>query len=85
MLASRYLDQIVAALEYSHQHAVLHLNLTTDCIFIKQEGTLLVADFGVIHMLTIGAQYNTSTIRKGVYGMNEASSPCTRADSRSGH
>jgi serine/threonine protein kinase len=75
MLASRYLDQIAAALEYSHQHAVLHRNLTTDCIFIKQEGTLLVADFGVIPMLTIGAQYNTSSIRKGVYGMNEASSP----------
>jgi len=73
--ASRYLDQIAAALEYSHQHAVLHRNLTTDCIFIKQDGSLLVADFGVIHMLTIGAQYNSSPIRKSVYGMNEASAP----------
>ncbi|HEY6284995.1 MAG TPA: protein kinase [Ktedonobacteraceae bacterium] len=75
ILASRYLDQIAAALEYAHQHAVLHRNLTADCIFIKQDNTLLVADFGVIHMLTIGAQYNTSPIRKSVYGMNEASAP----------
>ncbi len=75
MLASRYLDQIAAALEYSHQHAVLHRNLTTDCIFIKQDGTLLVTDFGVIHMLDIGAGFKTPSIRKGVYGMNEASAP----------
>ncbi len=75
ILASRYLDQIAAALEYAHQQAVLHRNLTTDCIFIRQDGTLLVADFGVIRMLGIGARFDTSDIRKGVYGMNEASAP----------
>ena len=50
-LAGRYLDYIASALEYAHQQAVLHRNLTTDCIFIHQDGNLLVADFGVIHML----------------------------------
>ena len=75
ILASRYLDQIAAALEYAHQRAVLHRNLTTNCIFINQDGKLLVADFGVIHMLNAGARFNTLDIRKGVYGMNEASAP----------
>ena len=75
ILASRYLDQIAAVLEYAHQQAVLHRNLTTNCIFINQDGKLLVADFGVIHMLDAGARFNTLDIRKGVYGMNEASAP----------
>jgi serine/threonine-protein kinase len=75
ILASRYLDQIAAALEYAHRQAVLHRNLTTDCIFIKQDGTLLVADFGVIRMLDIGTRFNMPDTRKGVYGINEASAP----------
>src|SRR5260370_38729087 len=75
ILASRYLDQIAAALEYAHQQAVLHRNLTTNCIFINQDGKLLVADFGLIHMLHAGARFNTLDIRKGVSGMNEPSAP----------
>jgi eukaryotic-like serine/threonine-protein kinase len=75
ILASRYLDQITAALEYAHRQAVLHRNLTTDCIFIKQDGTMLVADFGVIRILDIGTRFNMSDTRKGVYGINEASAP----------
>jgi len=74
-LASRYLDQIAAALEYAHQHAVLHRNLTTDCIFIRQDDNLLVGDFGVIRMLDAGARFNILDRREGVYGMNEASAP----------
>ncbi len=74
-LTGRYLDQIVSALEYAHLKAVLHRNLTTNCIFINQDGNLLVADFGVIHMLHAGARFNTTDIRKGIYGMSEASAP----------
>jgi serine/threonine protein kinase/Rieske Fe-S protein len=74
-LASRYLDQIASALEYAHQQGVLHRNLTTDCIFVRQDGDLLVADFGVIRMLEAGARYASPDTRKGVYGMNEASAP----------
>jgi len=74
-LAGRYLDYIASTLEYAHQQAVLHRNLTTDCIFILQDGNLLVADFGVLHMLQAGTHFNGSDIRKAAYGMNEASSP----------
>jgi eukaryotic-like serine/threonine-protein kinase len=75
VLASRYLDQIASALGYAHQQGVLHRNLTTDCIFISQDGNLLVADFGVIRMLYAGARFVTPDTTKGVYGMNEASAP----------
>jgi serine/threonine-protein kinase len=75
VLASRYLDQIASALEYAHQQGVLHRNLTTECIFARQDGDLLVADFGVIHMLDTGARFATPGTRKGVYGMNESSAP----------
>jgi serine/threonine protein kinase len=74
-LTGRYLDQITSALEYAHQKAILHRNLTTNCIFINQDGNLLVADFGIIHMLLAGNRDNRSDMRKGVYGMSEASAP----------
>jgi eukaryotic-like serine/threonine-protein kinase len=74
-LTGRYLDQIASALEYAHQHAVLHRNLTINCIFINQDGNLLVADFGVLHMLQAGARFSRVGNQKSVYGMDEASSP----------
>ncbi|MGZ6364581.1 MAG: protein kinase domain-containing protein [Ktedonobacteraceae bacterium] len=43
----RYLDQITAALEYAHNHGVLHGNLTLDTIFIRLNGQVVVTDFGV--------------------------------------
>ena len=74
-LTGRYLDQIASALEYAHQKAVLHRNLSMDCIFINQDGNLLVADFGIIHMLHAGNRYSRTDMRKGVYGMNDACAP----------
>jgi serine/threonine protein kinase len=47
----RYLDQIATALEYGHEHAVLHESLAVDCIFIRLDGQVVVADFGVRKLL----------------------------------
>ena len=74
-----YLDQIAAALECGQQHGILHRNLSTECIFVKQDGNLVVADFGVLHMLEQESEYAgaqaLATLRDPVFGMNEASSP----------
>jgi serine/threonine protein kinase len=82
--AGSYLDQLAEALECGHQHGVLHRNLNTDNIFIKQDGNLVVADFGVLHMLQQGSGNQQNTAQRDLsptakpnpmFGMNEASSP----------
>ncbi len=52
-VVGRYLDQIAATLEYAHQHGVLHGDLSVDCIFIRLDGQLVVADFGVMGLLAL--------------------------------
>ena len=52
----RYLDQIATALEYAHEHAVLHGSLSVDSIFIRLDGNLVVADTGVRSLLPPNAQ-----------------------------
>ncbi len=47
----RYLDQIATALEYSHEHAMLHGSLSVDSIFVRLDGNLVVADVGVKSLL----------------------------------
>lgn len=47
----RYLDQVATALEYAHEHVVLHGSLSVDSIFIRLDGNLAVADFGVKSLL----------------------------------
>ncbi len=52
----RYLDQMTTALEYAHEHAVLHGSLSVDSIFIRLDGQLVVADFGVRSLLELSTQ-----------------------------
>ena len=68
LTVSRTLDQIAAALEYAHQHAVLHRNLSTSSILLDRrplaeraqsgtaENTILVTDFGIMRMLELSRQ-----------------------------
>jgi len=49
----RYLDSIAAALDYAHEHGVFHGHLTLDCIFIRPNGRLIMADFGVRSLLEL--------------------------------
>jgi eukaryotic-like serine/threonine-protein kinase len=82
--AGLYLDQLAAALECGQQHGILHRNLNTENIFINQDGNLLVADFGVLHMLQQGSGYQQNIAQRDhspmakpdpLFGMTEASSP----------
>jgi serine/threonine-protein kinase len=74
--AGFFLDQIAEALEYGHQHGILHRNLSAECVFIQQDGSLVVADLGVQRMLESGARHPKSDAGHDlVFGMNQASSP----------
>src|SRR5579863_8599539 len=54
----RYLDQIAAALDYAHEHGVLHGNLTLDCLLFRLDGRLIVADVGMRGLLELNASGN---------------------------
>lgn len=62
----RYLDQIATALEYGHEHAVLHESLSVDCVFIRLDGQLVVADFGVRKLLESDRQEAEQNLIKGL-------------------
>jgi serine/threonine protein kinase len=68
----RYLDQIAAALEYAHEHATLHRNLTTDCIYMQLDGRLVVADFGVRRLIELS---HGDASPGQIYGSGEADAP----------
>ncbi|HEY3991966.1 MAG TPA: protein kinase [Ktedonobacteraceae bacterium] len=53
LTASRYLDQLASALEYAHHHALLHCNLTTDAVWLRQDGSFALADLGVMQILQL--------------------------------
>ncbi len=74
LTVSRYLDQIAAALDYAHQQAVLHRNLTTHSILLENNKTLVIADFGVMRMLELSVGAG-SPQAYALYGSSEASAP----------
>lgn len=71
-IVGRYLDQIAAALEYAHQHAVLHGNLSVESIFTRLDGHLIVADFGMARMFELSEH---SGQRKLFYGSSATCAP----------
>ncbi|GHO69053.1 hypothetical protein KSC_079450 [Ktedonobacter sp. SOSP1-52] len=49
-IVGQYLEQIVSALEYAHEHAVLHRNLSTNNIFLHNNRHLLLGEFGLLRI-----------------------------------
>lgn len=65
LTAGRCLDQLCGMLAYSHQHGVLHESLSVDCIYLQQDGHILVANLGLISLLEMqheGSQPNLDII-----------------------
>lgn len=46
-----YLEQICHALDYAHQHNVVHLDLKPQNLLVHADGRLLLSDFGLAHMI----------------------------------
>ncbi len=71
----RYLDQIAAALEYAHEHATIHRNLSTDCIYLQLDGQPVIADFGVRRLFELLGASSGSGLVPRFYGSVEACAP----------
>ncbi len=67
-----YLAQIASALEYAHQHGVIHRNLTTDVVFIRNDGRLVIADLGVMRILALSLPADQQVL---LYGNSPSSTP----------
>jgi eukaryotic-like serine/threonine-protein kinase len=67
-----YLDQFASALEYAHQHAVIHRNLSTACIYMQANRQLTVGEFGLMRMYELSLD-NQQTSKFS--GSSESSSP----------
>jgi serine/threonine protein kinase len=46
-----YVDQLTQALQYAHDHHVIHRDVKPENILVRADGTLLVSDFGVAKLL----------------------------------
>jgi serine/threonine protein kinase len=70
----RYLDQFASALEYAHQHAMIHRNLSTACIYMQANRQLTVGEFGLMRMYELSRLDNQQT-SSSFTGSSESSSP----------
>ncbi|HZO75369.1 MAG TPA: protein kinase [Ktedonobacteraceae bacterium] len=73
----QYLEQIASALEYAHERAVLHRNLSTNCIFVMANSQLVIGEFGLIRMVELSKQFQEIESYQGntFEGSTESSSP----------
>lgn len=71
----RYLDQLAAALEYAHEHATIHRNLSTDCIYLQLDGQPVIADFGVRRLFELLCATSQASRVPRFYGSVEACAP----------
>ena len=78
---ARYLDRIASALEYAHDRAVLHRNLSTKSIYLAQQNRqIVIAEFGLLRMVELSRQELSSKDADGPQrpsydGSNESGAP----------
>jgi Rieske Fe-S protein len=68
----QYLDQIAIALEYADHHATLHRDLSTDVVFIRDDGQLVIAELGVMRILEASLKTDLQAL---LYAHSPSSTP----------
>lgn len=53
LLAGRCLDQLCDALAYAHQRSILHESLALDCVYLRGDGHILLANLGLTGLLDL--------------------------------
>ena len=53
--------QAAQALQYAHQHGVIHRDIKPENLLLTEDGSTLVADFGIARSLTPGGSRLTET------------------------
>src|SRR6185436_980049 len=48
----RIMTQILGALDYAHKQGVVHRDIKPANVFVQEDGTVKVADFGIAHIET---------------------------------
>lgn len=71
----RMLEQIASALEYGHDHAILHRNLSTGCIFLLNNNRLTVGEFGLFYLHELSLQ-GTSAAGERAYQFDGSTESC---------
>lgn len=80
LTAGQYLRQISTTLEYAHERAVIHRNLSTSCIFLYNKQQLLISEFGMLRMREVAQLANSgqgsgNLTYEQYEGSSESSSP----------